>query len=69
MNGSKRYVVQKHSLNRHGGKTKEVATSSRFDLSSDEDFINSLPLIKQSENVHLLPRYTASKFKHNLNLY
>jgi transcriptional adapter 3 len=61
MNGIKRYVMQKGTTNRHGTKAKDIATSSRHEQSTTdtESFINNLPLIRQSENAKLLPRYSA----------
>lgn len=62
MNGGKRYVMQKTSTSRHGSKTKDSASSSKHDqsFSDSEPLSATIPIIRQSENVKLLPRYSAS---------
>ncbi|XP_044260968.1 transcriptional adapter 3-A [Tribolium madens] len=59
MNNSKRQMMQKSSL--RGGKAKEAPSSSRHDSTTLEtaNFITAVPLIRQSDNTKLLPRYSS----------
>lgn len=64
MNGPKRsYSVTKSSVGRCNGKLKDILSSSRHKSEgkiTEADLIN-IPIIKQTDNARLLPKYTTSK--------
>lgn len=64
MNGPKRsYSVTKSSIGRCNGKLKDILSSSRHKSEGKiiEADLTNIPIIKQSDNARLLPKYTTSK--------
>ncbi|KAJ8955319.1 hypothetical protein NQ318_003412 [Aromia moschata] len=62
MNGPKRsYTIPKSNLGRYNGKLKDILTSSRHKSEGKviEPDVANIPLIKQTDNARLLPKYTT----------